>query len=90
MARTLLYPVKSGDTLYRIANRFDVSIKEIQNWNELKSPEKIYPGQVLKIILNAGDQWTDLTANPNINMTNIFYLIPNTDDGLLLKLKSQY
>ena len=52
--RTLLYPVKSGDTLYRIANRFDVSIKEIQNWNELKSPEKIYPGQVLKIILNAG------------------------------------
>ena len=52
--RTLLYPVKSGDTLYRIANRFAVSIKEIQNWNELKSPEKIYPGQVLKIILNAG------------------------------------
>ena len=52
--RTLLYPVKSGDTLYRIANRFTVSIKEIQNWNELKSPERIYPGQVLKIILEAG------------------------------------
>ena len=52
--RTLLYPVKSGDTLYRIANRFTVSIKEIQNWNKLKSPEKIYPGQVLKIILEAG------------------------------------
>jgi membrane-bound lytic murein transglycosylase D len=51
-----LYPVKSGDTLYRIANRFDVSIKEIQSWNELKSPERIYPGQVLKIILQAGIQ----------------------------------
>ena len=49
--RTLLYPVKSGYTLYRIANRFDVTIKEIQSWNEIKSPEKIYPGQVLKILL---------------------------------------
>ena len=52
--RTLLYPVKSGDTLYRIANRFDVSIKEIQSWNEIKSRESIYPGQVLKLILQAG------------------------------------
>lgn len=50
-ARTLLYPVKSGDTLYQIAKRFMVPVKDIQKWNQIESPEKIYPGQVLKITL---------------------------------------
>jgi membrane-bound lytic murein transglycosylase D len=52
--RTLLYPVKSGDTLSRIGARFGIGVKELQEWNELKSPERIYPGQVIKIILEAG------------------------------------
>ncbi len=52
--RTMLYPVKSGDTLSRIASRFGLSVKDLQTWNELESPEIIYPGQVLKIILEAG------------------------------------
>ena len=50
--RTLLYPVKSGDTLSRIGSRFGIKVNDIQIWNELKSPELIFPGQVLKIILN--------------------------------------
>ena len=50
--RTLLYPVKSGDNLYRIAQRFSVEIKEIQKWNEINSSSLIYPGQVLKIIVD--------------------------------------
>ena len=52
--RTLLYPVKAGDTLYRIGSRFGIKVKDIQTWNELKSPELIYPGQVLKILLERG------------------------------------
>ena len=52
--RTLLYPVKTGDTLSRISSRFGIKVKDIQAWNELKSPEFIYPGQVLKVILDAG------------------------------------
>ena len=52
--RTLLYPVKTGDTLSRISSRFGIKVKDIQTWNELKSPELIYPGQVLKVILDAG------------------------------------
>ena len=52
--RTLLYPVKSGDTLSRIASRFSIKVKDIEKWNEIKSAEIIYPGQVLKIILDAG------------------------------------
>ena len=50
--RTLLYPVKAGDTLSRIGSRFGIKATDIQVWNELKSPELIYPGQVLKIILD--------------------------------------
>ena len=52
--RTLLYPVKSGDTLSRIGSRFGIKVKDIQTWNELESTELIYPGQVLKIILETG------------------------------------
>ena len=52
--RTLLYPVKSGDTLSRIGSRFGIKVQDLQKWNELKSLEIIYPGQVLKINLEAG------------------------------------
>ena len=52
--RTLLYPVKSGDTLSRIGSRFGIKVKDIQTWNELESTELIYPGQVLKIVLETG------------------------------------
>tara|TARA_Y100001960_G_scaffold67904_1_gene71554 strand:+ start:5028 stop:6521 length:1494 start_codon:yes stop_codon:yes gene_type:complete len=52
--RTMLYPVKSGDTLSRISSRFGLKVKDLQEWNELKSPELIYPGQVLKILIQSG------------------------------------
>ena len=49
--RTMLYPVKSGDTISRIASKFEISAKEIQEWNEIKDVSKIFPGQVLKLFL---------------------------------------
>ena len=49
--RTMLYPVKSGDTISRIASKFEISAKEIQEWNELEDVSKIFPGQVLKLFL---------------------------------------
>jgi len=49
--RTMLYPVKSGDTVSRIASKFDISSSQIQEWNEIKDPSKIFPGQVLKLFL---------------------------------------
>lgn len=49
--RTMLYPVKSGDTISRIASKFDISSAQIQEWNELKDVSKIFPGQVLKLFL---------------------------------------
>ena len=52
--RTLLYPVKTGDTLSRIASRFSIKVRDIEKWNEMKKLEIIYPGQVLKINLDGG------------------------------------
>ena len=49
--RTMIYPVKSGDTISRIASKFEISSKKIQEWNEIKDVSKIFPGQVLKLYL---------------------------------------
>ena len=50
--RTILYSVKQGDSLYRIADIFNIEISDIKNINELPGNE-IKPGQVLKIIIKA-------------------------------------
>ena len=49
--RTMLYPVKSGDTISRIASKFEISPDKIQEWNEIEDVSKIFPGQVLKLFL---------------------------------------
>lgn len=41
------YVVKPGDTLWRIAKKYDLTIAEIINMNRLADPDTIYPGQVL-------------------------------------------
>ena len=50
--RTILYSVKQGDSLYRIADIFNIEITDIRNINKLSNNE-IKPGQVLKIIIKA-------------------------------------
>ena len=50
--RTILYSVKQGDSLYRIADIFNIEISDIKKINEL-STDEIKPGQVLKIIIKA-------------------------------------
>jgi membrane-bound lytic murein transglycosylase D len=50
--RTILYSVKQGDSLYRIADIFNIEISDIRNINGLADNE-IKPGQVLKIIIRA-------------------------------------
>ena len=49
--RTMLYPVKSGDTISVIASKFEITSKDIQEWNEIEDVSKIFPGQVLKLLL---------------------------------------
>lgn len=46
------YEVKRGDTLWKIAQKYKVTIKEIVNLNNIKNPNLIYPNEKLTIITN--------------------------------------
>jgi LysM repeat protein/GH25 family lysozyme M1 (1,4-beta-N-acetylmuramidase) len=52
------YTVRQGDTLSAIGSRFGVSYQQIARWNGLKDPNKIYPGQVLRIPPSGGVTYT--------------------------------
>ena len=45
----IVYTVASGDVLSGIAIRFNVTVAEIQQWNDIKNPDVIYAGQKLTI-----------------------------------------
>jgi len=47
--RVVIYTVKEGDTLWDIANRYGVSIRDIKTWNKRQS-NLIKPGDELKIM----------------------------------------
>ncbi|MAR35634.1 MAG: lytic transglycosylase [Candidatus Marinimicrobia bacterium] len=55
------YHVKNGDSLIRIANRFNVSVSELVAWNlkVKKQPGLIYPGQYLVIYVDITQQHFD-------------------------------
>jgi LysM repeat protein len=41
--------VKSGDTLWRIARDHGISVAQIARWNDLGRPDRIYPGERLRV-----------------------------------------
>jgi membrane-bound lytic murein transglycosylase D len=47
--RTVRYTVRKGDSLYRIAGRFNVTVNEIKRWNNLSSGSLLRPGQRLTL-----------------------------------------
>jgi membrane-bound lytic murein transglycosylase D len=48
--KTIRYEVKKGDTLARIAARFDASVEALMKWNKLASASQIAPGRQLVIL----------------------------------------
>jgi len=47
--RTVNYNVRSGESLYSIAKKFNVSINDLKRWNNLHEDKYLQPGQNLKI-----------------------------------------
>jgi membrane-bound lytic murein transglycosylase D len=45
------YRVKNGDTLWKIASRYDVSVTQIKKWNNLRST-KLATGDKLRIFVD--------------------------------------
>ena len=52
VTRKVRYKVRKGDSLARIANKFNVSIKEITSWNDLDRNRYLQPGQGLLLYVN--------------------------------------
>lgn len=57
--RTVNYTVRSGDSLYRISKKFNVSINDLRRWNSLSKGTYLQPGQHLKLHVDV----TRLSAN---------------------------
>ncbi|WP_141656113.1 LysM peptidoglycan-binding domain-containing protein [Pseudidiomarina woesei] len=52
VVRSLNYKVRSGDSLARIASRFNVSITDIEKWNQINRNNYLQPGQQLKLYVD--------------------------------------
>lgn len=44
------YEVRSGDTLYKIAQKYGISVEELCRLNEISPDQIIYPGQKLLVV----------------------------------------
>lgn len=50
IASAVIYVVQKGDSLWKIAKKYNTTIENILLVNEIENPEKIYPGQKLLIL----------------------------------------
>ncbi len=49
--RKVVYTVRKGDSLYRIARRFGISMQDLRQWNRDRIRGSLQPGQRLKVYL---------------------------------------
>ena len=52
LVKTIIYEIKAGDYLGKIANKYNCKIKDIMIWNDMQTT-KIKSGQKLKLYVNA-------------------------------------
>ena len=50
--RNITYKVRKGDSFARIADKFNISINDIERWNNLNRRDYLQPGQMLKLLVD--------------------------------------
>jgi LysM repeat protein len=70
-SQSTTYKVKSGDTLSEIAAAYNMTTKKLQDLNNISNPNKIYVGQVLKVIGQAVEQKKYYTINSGDTLSGI-------------------
>ena len=87
------YVIKKGDTLYSIASRFNTTVAELRNLNNLSPNKTLMPGEVITVpvnqdmmgqnnnIGNNNDLFTTYTVQRGDNLYSIaekYNISPNT------------
>ncbi|OXM84176.1 M14 family metallopeptidase [Paenibacillus rigui] len=87
------YVVQKGDTLFRIARRYNIHTDSIYSVNpQLKGQRYIYPGQVIqlqlpevpKYVIQAGDTFYDIAHRFRISLTDLLAANPGVNPRRLL------
>ncbi|USE39485.1 LysM peptidoglycan-binding domain-containing protein [Endozoicomonas sp. SCSIO W0465] len=52
VVRKVHYKVRSGDSLAKIASKFNVNVNQIRDWNSDMSDKYIHPGQQVTLFVN--------------------------------------
>ena len=66
----LTYTVRKGDTLTGISDRFGVTVSQVMDWNGIRDPSSIQPGQVLKLY-GPSDDWKTYIVQPGDSLGHI-------------------
>ena len=45
----MIYTVQEGDTLWALSKKYGCTISQLQSWNNISDPNRIYVGQKLTI-----------------------------------------
>jgi len=61
------YIVQPGDSLFKISQKFKVSVTDLINWNNLNSTT-IYPGQSLKLFSNSAEFYWVTVKGTTVNL----------------------
>ncbi|AYE35100.1 GH25 family lysozyme [Clostridium septicum] len=58
----IFYVVQPGNTLSQIASKYDTTVENLVNINNISNPNLIYPGEVLKIFINSINSSNDFNS----------------------------
>ena len=102
---TIVYTVEPGDTLWGIAHHFGTTVNDIARYNGLAFPDKIYPGQQIRIpsaqtqvpvwyVVRPGDTLWTIAQRYGLTVEGILQLnsIDNPDmiyPGRVLRLRAR-
>lgn len=58
--KEITYTVRRGDSLWKIANRYGVSVNSLVSLNNIQNPNLIYPGQQIRVMVSSNNNQSKL------------------------------
>ena len=60
------HKVRAGESLYAIAKKYDVSVKDLADWNNLKAKKSIQTGTKLVVLVEENDSKNDTRSSKKV------------------------